>query len=51
MELANRMGADVAARPSATPTLSKGTLDFARSQFLDNETGDPGLPVPTGVTD
>lgn len=34
MELANRMGADVAAHPSATPPLSSGTLDFARAQLL-----------------
>ena len=33
MELANRMGADVAAHPSATPTLSRETLDFARVQI------------------
>jgi fructokinase len=37
MELANRMGADVAAHPSATPPLSIGTLNFAREQLLDNE--------------
>lgn len=36
MELANRMGADVAVHPSATPPLSKGTLDFARAQLLDD---------------
>ena len=34
MELANRMGADVAAHPSATPPLSNGTLNFARAQLL-----------------
>ncbi len=33
MQLANRMGADVAAQPSATPPLSDSTLDFARAQF------------------
>jgi fructokinase len=33
MELANRMGADVAAQPSATPPLSDGTLQFAREQL------------------
>jgi fructokinase len=33
MELANRMGADVAAHPSATPPLSNNTLDFARAQL------------------
>ncbi|MBN1832968.1 MAG: hypothetical protein JW896_12755 [Deltaproteobacteria bacterium] len=40
MELANRMGADVAAYPSATPPLSTDTLDFAREHLqqrvLDN---------------
>ncbi len=51
MELANRMGADVAAHPSATPPLSKGTLNFARAQLLNNETGKTGLPAPTGATD
>ena len=34
MELANRMGADVAAHPSATPPLTNGTLNFARAQLL-----------------
>jgi fructokinase len=33
MELANRMGADVASHPSATPPLSKETLDFALDQL------------------
>lgn len=33
MELANRMGADVAAHASATPPLSAGTLNFARAQL------------------
>jgi fructokinase len=33
MELANRMGADVAAHPSATPPLSDSTLNFARAQL------------------
>jgi fructokinase len=33
MELANRMGADVAAHPSATPPLSKDTLNFARARL------------------
>jgi fructokinase len=33
MELANRMGADVAAHPSATPPLSSETLNFARAQL------------------
>ena len=33
MELANRMGADVAAHPSATPPLSNGTLAFAREHL------------------
>jgi len=35
MELANRMGADVAAHPSATPPLSKSTLNFARERLHD----------------
>jgi fructokinase len=34
MELANRMGADVAAHPSATPPLSDSTLAFARAQII-----------------
>lgn len=34
-ELANRMGADVASHPSATPPLSQETVDFARSQLLN----------------
>lgn len=33
MELANRMGADVAAHPSATPPLSEETLHFARAKI------------------
>jgi fructokinase len=33
MELANRMGADVTAHPSATPPLSDRTLNFARAQL------------------
>ncbi len=33
MQLANRMGADVAAHPSATPPLSDSTLEFARAQL------------------
>jgi len=33
MELANRMGADVAAHPSATPPLSDRTLNFAHAQL------------------
>ena len=32
MELANRMGADVATQPSATPPLSDSTLKFAHAQ-------------------
>jgi fructokinase len=36
MELANRMGADVAAHPSATPPLSNNTLNFARAQLHNN---------------
>jgi fructokinase len=38
MELANRMGADVAAEPSATPPLSSETLNFARAQLTEKET-------------
>lgn len=33
MELANRMGADVASHPSATPDLSHETLEFARTKL------------------
>ena len=33
MELANLMGADVAAHPSATPPLSLTTLEFARTRL------------------
>ncbi len=33
MELANRLGADVAAQPSATPPLSADTLNFAKSRL------------------
>jgi sugar/nucleoside kinase (ribokinase family) len=33
MELANLMGADVAAHPSATPPLSLTTLEFARARL------------------
>ena len=33
MELANRMGADVASNPAATPPLSNETLNFARTQL------------------
>lgn len=36
MELANRMGADVATHPSATPPLSNGTLNFAHARLLDS---------------
>ena len=32
MELANRMGADVATQPLATPPLSDSTLKFAHAQ-------------------
>jgi fructokinase len=37
MELANRMGADVAAHPSATPPLSSGTLQFVRAHLRNIE--------------
>lgn len=43
MELANRMGADVAAHPSATPPLSEATLEFARAQ-LRPELSSQGKP-------
>jgi fructokinase len=36
MELANRMGADVAAHPSATPPLSPRTLNFARARLPES---------------
>jgi fructokinase len=36
MELANRMGADVAAHPSATPPLSPKTLNFAHAQLHES---------------
>jgi len=36
MELANRMGADVAAHPSATPPLSARTLNFAHARVHDS---------------
>jgi fructokinase len=39
MELANRMGADVAARPSATPPLSDRTLNFARARLSESAAG------------
>ena len=35
MELANRMGSDVASQPSATPPLSGETLNFARVQLTE----------------
>jgi fructokinase len=37
MELANRMGADVAAHPSATPRLSDGTLNFAHAHLRESQ--------------
>jgi fructokinase len=36
MELANRMGADVASHPSATPPLSPGTLNFAQARLNES---------------
>ena len=36
MELANRMGADVAAHPSVTPPLSSGILSFAHALLHDS---------------
>jgi fructokinase len=41
MELANRMGADVAAHASATPPLSDLTLNFARAQCPITKPGKP----------
>jgi fructokinase len=37
MQLANRMGADVAAHPSATSPLSGSTLEFARARLHDSK--------------
>jgi sugar/nucleoside kinase (ribokinase family) len=37
MELANRMGADVAVHPSAPPPLSDKTLNFARARLQDSQ--------------
>jgi fructokinase len=37
MELANRMGADVTAHPSATPPLSDRTLNFASARLHDSQ--------------
>ena len=39
MELANRMGSDVAAQLSATPPLSDATLQFARAQLHSKISG------------
>lgn len=39
MELANRMGADVASHTSATPPLSDETLNFAKAQLPGNKSG------------
>jgi fructokinase len=36
MDLANRMGADVAAHPSATPPLSERTVDFVHARLQDS---------------
>jgi fructokinase len=36
MELANRLGADVASHPSATPPLSGSTLNFARERLKNS---------------
>ncbi len=41
MEVANRMGADVASHPSATPALSDETLNFAQNKLLDNDLRKP----------
>jgi fructokinase len=39
MELANRMGSDIAAQPSATPPLSDATIQFARAQLRPKMSG------------
>ena len=36
MELANRMGVDVAAHPSATPPLSQSTVNFAHERLIES---------------
>jgi fructokinase len=51
MELANRMGANAVAHPSATPPLSNATLNFARAQLHNNEAGKADLPATRGDTD
>jgi fructokinase len=51
MELANRMGADVAAHASATPPLSLNTLNFARAQLPYSKAGETVLLAPTGAAD
>jgi fructokinase len=43
MELANRMGADVAAHPSATPPLSGSTLNFAQARLQDSPKQGSGI--------
>ena len=51
MELANRMGADVAAHASATPPLSRDTLNFARSLLPYNKSVETVLLASTGAAD
>jgi fructokinase len=51
MDLANRMGADVAAHPSATPPLSDSTLNFARARLRSVEANKTGLTNPAGAGD
>jgi fructokinase len=46
MELANRMGADVAAHRSATPPLSDSTLNFVRTRLRDGEEHKAGCANP-----
>jgi fructokinase len=50
MELANRMGADVAAHASATPPLTHSTLSFARTRLSASEMGKDGGVHPVDVT-
>ena len=51
MELANRMGSDVAAHPSATPTLSNDTLKFALMQLNNNRTREADSQTTASATD
>jgi fructokinase len=51
MELANRMGADVAAQASATPPLSGSTLNFASARLHDIGKGKNNGAASIGATD